>query len=284
MTAGERSELGDWAMQEGWNPGRGDLSAVAALEPDAFIAVREQDELIAGGTIFRPSRSFGFMGLFIVRPDRRGVGLGRSLWYARRDLLLDRLKPSDTTGATTIGMDGVFDLVPFYERGGFVLAHRDLRYEGLADGVVDPEIVDLADPVRASCFERLVELDASAFGDRRGAFLSSWLMIPGVRTAALLRDGQVSGFGVLRPAMVGYKLGPVVATTPTVASRLVTHLMASIIGEQVQFDVPEANRAAVVLAESLGLVESFGCARMYLGRAPDIALERLFGVASFEFG
>lgn len=284
MTAAERSQLGDWAVQEGWNPGRGDLPAVAALEPEAFVAVREQGELIAGGTIFRPSHSFGFMGLFIVRPDRRGEGLGRSLWNARRNLLLGRLTPPATTGATAIGMDGVFDLVPFYERGGFVLAHRDLRFEGVADGVVDPEVLDLADPARADCFEGLVELDASAFGDRRAGFLSAWLMVPGVRTAALLCDGRVSGFGVLRPATVGFKLGPVVATSPAVASRLVVHRMASIIGEQVQFDVPEANGAAVALAGSLGLVPSFGCARMYLGRAPETAIDRLFGVASFEFG
>lgn len=44
------------------------------------------------------------MGLFIVDPKYRGQGLGRKLWYARRDHLLSRLQPN-----ATIGLDAVDD-------------------------------------------------------------------------------------------------------------------------------------------------------------------------------
>ena len=68
---------------------------------------------------------YGFMGFFIVRPDRRGAGLGRELWLARRDRLRARLGPD-----AAIEMDGVFHMQPFYAAGGFVHQHRDLRFEG----------------------------------------------------------------------------------------------------------------------------------------------------------
>lgn len=51
-----------------------------------------------------------------------------------------------------------------------------------------------------------------------------------------------------------------------------------------QLDVPEVNEAGLTLAARLGLSESFGCARMYYGVAPQIEVSGVLGVTSFEFG
>ena len=51
-----------------------------------------------------------------------------------------------------------------------------------------------------------------------------------------------------------------------------------------QLDVPEVNEAGLTLAARLGLSESFGCASMYHGGAPQIEVSGVFGVTSFEFG
>jgi hypothetical protein len=55
-------------------------------------------------------------------------------------------------------------------------------------------------------------------------------------------------------------------------------------GQPVQLDVPEVNEAGLTLAARFGLSESFGCARMYHGVAPQIEVSGVFGVTSFEFG
>ncbi len=102
--------LNDWANTEGWNPGLSDIHIARDFDFDAFIALRQNNEMIGSGTIISYAGLFGFMGLFIVRPDFRGVGLGASLWHYRRDLLKSRLEPS-----AAIGMDGVFTMAPFYE-------------------------------------------------------------------------------------------------------------------------------------------------------------------------
>ena len=49
-------------------------------------------------------------------------------------------------------------------------------------------------------------------------------------------------------------------------------------------DIPENNPDAVALAERYGLSEVFGCARMYLGEAPETPRESIFGITTFELG
>jgi GNAT superfamily N-acetyltransferase len=275
MTREEAQTLEHWACAEGWNPGRGDIGLAWAFDPEAFIAMRRGDELIAGGTILSYGGQFGFMGLFIVRSDLRGEGLGTQLWHHRRDRLLARLQPG-----ASIGMDGVFDMVPFYTKGGFKLAWRDLRFEGRARGMHDAQAISL----NALSFSQIDQFDRRFFAVPRTAFLQAWINLPGAHALGLLEGNELAAYGVIRPAQSGFKIGPAYATRPDLAERLLGSLLACAEGQTVQLDVPEANGAGLKLASKLGLAESFGCARMYHGAQPAIDVGGLFGVTSFEFG
>jgi hypothetical protein len=48
--------------------------------------------------------------------------------------------------------------------------------------------------------------------------------------------------------------------------------------------VPEPNGPGLAIAERFSLTKSFGCARMVHGQDPQLPVERIFGVTSFEFG
>jgi len=270
------NQLAEWAAIEGWNPGRSDLAIARRIDPNAFIALRDGDQLVGGGTVFRITPSFGFMGLFIIRADRRGAGLGRALWHHRRDRLIDRLVPG-----ATIGMDGVLDMVPFYNDGGFRLAHHDLRYQGVASGEHDPYVLALVDEDRTD----IRRLDAALFGADRSAFIDAWLSAPGVQAVVIRSESQrVSALAAIRPALDGYKFGPVLAESPDLARRVVGHLLSMVEGQAVQIDVPEPNASGRALAESCGLSPVFRCARMYYGPTPKVNVQHVFGVTSFEFG
>ncbi len=280
--------LEQWTSVEGWNPGTGDLQVAWDVDPDAFVAMRSSGpdgELLGTGTTFVQAPSFGFMGLFVVRPDARGHGLGARLWIHRRDRMVGRLAPG-----ATVGIDGVFDMVPFYERGGFSFAHRTLRFQGPANGVDAPDIEVHQPPLDAQLLGEIVDVDARHQPVRRERFLEGWLRRPGVVTA-IRRDasGRLCGLGVLRPCADGYKIGPLDAADPATAAALLATLTSDragpgVVGQQVQIDVPEPNEAASDLVASLGWNESFGCARMYLGPDPGLPLGSIFGVTSFEFG
>jgi GNAT superfamily N-acetyltransferase len=275
MTRAEAGILEDWAAQEGWNPGISDVDVAWAYDPGAFIAIRKDGQLTGGGSIIAYGREAGFMGLFIMRADLRRQGIGRVLWHERLRRLRARLQPG-----APIGMDGVFDMAPFYEAGGFTYLHRDLRYQGTAAGHRDPAAV----PLDQVAWPELAAYDARVSGIRRADFMRGWLTQPGGKGFALRQDGGVSGYGFLRPCRSGFKVGPLYAETPAVARSLLDSLLGTIPGQSVSLDVPEPNRAALRIMEELGWTQSFGCARMLNGPSMASPVAEVFGLTSFEFG
>ena len=55
-------------------------------------------------------------------------------------------------------------------------------------------------------------------------------------------------------------------------------------GEELFLDLPGPNAAGIAIASDLGLDVRFETARMYRGLAPDLPLERVFGITTFELG
>lgn len=276
MRRDELDVLVDWAAAEGWNPGLHDADVFWATDPEGFVAAEMDGALVGGGSIVSYDGRFGFMGFFIVAPDRRGQGLGRRIWLHRRDALRARLR----RGAT-IGMDGVAEMQPFYERGGFAPWDRDLRFAGIgAPAALAPPLVD----AREVPFDALLRYDAAHFPAPRPAFLERWIATPGGRALAWVEAGEVHGLGVIRPCRTGFKVGPLFADHPAAAEDLYRGLADHARGEPVFLDVPERNVDALDLALRHDMAVVFGCARMYLGPPPDLPVDEIFGVTTFELG
>ncbi len=275
MCDAEIAALGGWAQAEGWNPGHGDLAIARAFDPEAFVALRRGGEMIGGGSIIRYGESFGFMGLFILRADARGAGLGGAFWRWRLDRLRARLTPD-----AAIGMDGVYHMAPFYRRGGFVDAFRHLRLQGVARGASDPDAV--RDP--AALLPDICAFDREVFPAPRAAFLSAWIDRPGVEVSGIYgRDGLLA-YGVARPCAEGFRIGPFFARDAQAAERVLSDLFSRLAGAQVQIDIPEVNEKARALAARYAMSEVFGCIRLYRGAPPECAVGSIHGATSLEFG
>jgi GNAT superfamily N-acetyltransferase len=267
----------EWAAAEGWNPGLGDASIFWDTDPGGFVCAERAGEVVGTGSTVAYGREFGFMGFFIVRPDLRGQGIGRDFWIWRRDRLRTRLGPG-----AAIGMDGVFAMQPFYARGGFVFSHRNLRLAGTGQGgaSVDPALVELG----SLPFEQVAGFDRHHFGFSREVFLRRWIRPEGGLALGFLDGDRIRGFGVVRPCRTGFKIGPLFAETPEVADALFVALSGHAGGESVFLDVPENHPAALELGRRHQLTESFGCARMYHGPAPELPWNQIYGVTTFELG
>jgi len=119
----------------------------------------------------------------------------------------------------------------------------------------------------------------------RASFLRAWIAQPRALAIGLVRDDRLAGYGVIRPAADGYKIGPLFADDASIAEALLNGLVNWIpLGATYYLDVPEPNRAAVALAERDAMTVVFETARMYAGPAPDVPVERVFGVTTFELG
>jgi len=281
MTRAEADQLGNWAGEEGWNPGLADIDVAWGCDPQAFIALRQDGVLAGGATIIAYDAAAGFLGLYIMRRDLRRQGLGRIFWHELLRRHVARLRPN-----APIGLDGVFDMAPFYAADGFKLLYRDLRYEGVAAGRAAGDRADVAVlPLDRIAWDKLAAYDAAVSGIARPDFMRRWLSVSGGKGFAMLhRDGSVAGYGFARPCRSGYKIGPLCADDAEIARQLLDRLLAEIAGAPVALDVPEPNTAALELVEERGWRQSFGCARMVRGEGMTPPTDRIFGVTSFEFG
>jgi ribosomal protein S18 acetylase RimI-like enzyme len=268
-----------WAADEGWNPGLHDACLFWQADPQGFLALMDGTRHLGSGASVNYGGDLGFMGLFIISPECRRQGMGRTLWFHRRDNLLARLKPG-----APIGMDGVIDMTPFYARGGFRTHHFHCRMA--AYGPVSAHRSEHSRPVDHTVIPAILDMDASLLGARRDDFMRRWIQQRGhVTMASVSSNGEVNGFAVLRPCQAGYKIGPLLARNASIAHALMAGVTAGIETDAPVFlDIPDINAAAVDLTARLGFTEVFRCARMYLGTPPVVDWEQVFGVCTLELG
>ena len=206
-------------------------------------------------------RSFAFLGFYIVRKDLRGQGHGLRIWNAA----------VAHAGTRVIGLDGVVAQQENYKKSGFNLAYANIRYGGIPAALDAPRagVVALSEVPLAA-----VEADdATVFPAARSAFLRAWIGAPGHVGRALVRDGRLAAWGVIRPCRTGRKIGPLVADDRAAAEAVLAALLADAGGGEIFLDVPSVNRDAVALAQALGLSPVFETARMYTGPIPPLRLD-----------
>jgi GNAT superfamily N-acetyltransferase len=281
------------AACEGWNPGASDAECFYAADPNGFLIGELNGEAVGCASAVSYEGRFGFLGLYIVRPEFRGRGFGMRLWRAAMDRLAGH----------NIGLDGVVAQQPNYMKSGFRLTRRNVRYrlgkqaagshpEGTrqAGGERDVEIVSASEVE----FDAVRNYDALIFPARRDAFLRAWLSQPSGYALAATRDGRLAGYTVIRKCHDGWKIGPLAADDGVVARRLFDAACARVAGnkrqaagsevEPVYLDVPEMNAAAIAMVRELAMTPVFETARMYTGPDPEIDADKVFGVTTFELG
>ena len=269
-----------WAAGEGWNPGPHDADAFWAADSQGFLLAEYKGEIAGGGTVVAYNDLMGFMGLFIMKPEFRGHGFGRDLWFHRRDTLLGRLAP---TGS--IGLDAVEAMEPFYASGGFERIHETTRFFGKIQKNLTQKHENLT-PLSELPFEQVLDFDSGHFGVPRPGFLKAWFGARGTHALASLdSNGNLLAMGSIRPGVErGFKIGPLFSKTPDAAGKVFFALAEFANGNEVIIDIPSPNKAACDLAQELNLEPLFTCARMYHGKPPPLPWTQIYGLTTFELG
>lgn len=273
LREGEMQQIIDMAAAEGWNPGLSDSAAFFDADKSGFFVGLLDSVPVAFISAVNYNGEYGFVGLYIVRPEFRGQGYGYALWqYA-----LEKL------GMVTCGLDGVPAQIENYRKSGFVYAFRQMRLAATAiHHTSAPENIY---PLHADNQEKILRYDTAVFGTDRLPFMSAWLAMPNAKAFYSENDGYTDGYAVVRKCREGYKIGPLFADNATVAERLFLAChRAAAPGETVYVDMPEPHEAARDIARRYRLQLVFETARMYKNGIPVFPLEKVYGITSFELG
>ncbi|MDM9626073.1 GNAT family N-acetyltransferase [Rhizobium sp. S152] len=272
MRPGELELVLEWARQEGWNPGLDDSLAFHDADPSGFFVGAVGEVPVGSISVVKYGDDFAFLGLYIVHPDFRGKGYGKAIWE----------KGLSSAEGRSIGLDGVTAQQDNYRKAGFEEAYRTVRYGGVISSVPSST---LAAQVVTDKLDGLQRYDATIFPAPRPAFVASWCATRKDRRTALVRkSGKIRGYGTIRRCYEGYKIGPLFAQDADSAAAVLSTLAPEAKGAPVFIDIPVENKAAMSLAEEMGLEPVFETARMYRGDAPSVPLKNVFGVTTLELG
>ncbi|MEP0960263.1 MAG: GNAT family N-acetyltransferase [Roseobacter sp.] len=270
MTFSELEIVLSWAAQEGWNPGHEDAVAFFAADPEGFFVKEVSGNIVAAVSVVNHDPNHAFLGLYICRPDYRGLGYGFDVWQAAKA----------HAGTRCIGLDGVPDQQENYARDGFTRHGQTTRFEGLPEPV-QAENVEVASPLD---FDRLVEMDLSATGHARRLFLAAWFtQTPDRQTIVVRRDSKIAAFATVRKCQLGVKVGPLHAGDLGDVQTLLA-AAAQFSDGPVYVDVPDPQSALQSYLLSAGFSAVFETARMYNAVPPVQNSCKFHAVATLELG
>ncbi|WP_298846907.1 GNAT family N-acetyltransferase [uncultured Ruegeria sp.] len=280
LTVAEVQHAVDWAGREGWNPGVHDAECFRQTDPGGFLGGFLNGEMIASVSAVNYNDHFAFLGFYIVKPEFRRHGHG--LEIAQHALA--------HCAGRNMGLDGVVEQQDNYRKSGFTFAYNNYRFAGTKtlmlaklDTSPNNHIADLN-----SASDALKAYDRNLFPAPRDLFLDSWLSAFSHVSKVYSENGNIRGYATLRPCLTGYKVGPLFADSTDIAKALLNAVLSSIPEDhtehEVFVDMPQPNASAFALADEIGLDKVFETARMYSSHQPDIDLDRIFGVTTFELG
>lgn len=273
MTKDEIPTAIAWAKAQGWNPGLHDGECFYQTDPHGFFAGKLDGKIIAMGSAVIYDDQFAFCGFYVVEPAYRGQGYGLALTKARLAYV----------GERNAGIDGVIPMIPKYERLGYKLAYNNARY-CVRKLSKKPQKNAAIIPLSQVDFAELCAYDRLHFPAPRPTFLNCWIKQKGGKSLAYVENGQLLGYAVIRPCFEGFKIGPLFANRASIAEELFIHLVDHAKGQAVYLDIPECNQQAVNLVKRYQLEKVFATARMYLKTNPQVNMDEIYGITTFELG
>ncbi|KAJ3114663.1 hypothetical protein HDU96_001807 [Phlyctochytrium bullatum] len=288
-----------WADEQQWNPGKSDVDTFPLADPNGMFAGYVDGEAVSCVTAMKYEKNVGFVGYYIVHnASDRGKGYGLQIFKNA----MAYLGPD-----CNMGLDGVVEQQKNYERSGFKKVWDNIRFHGSrpqAEFSV-PSLpstlaaLELTNAVSDATIAAVQEYESIYSGCKRPLdFFRAWLNHPVISTVLIVdataaggptSAAQIKGFGSIRPATTGFRIGPLYATSPEVAS-VISAMLANkaTAGQAVFADVCMANTAAPKVFEGVGLsgVGGFVTGRMWSKGRPieEDAVKGVFGVMTLEIG
>jgi GNAT superfamily N-acetyltransferase len=234
-------------QREGWGHAKRDVERCWSLEPSGCF-VAESDGDLVGHVFSVLFGEIGWIGLLIVNPEKRGIGVGAVLMEAAISYLEDR-------GARTIKLEAVAEAAPLYRRLGFADAFDSLRFHGIPQrNVKKSRKTKTVSVMYEADIAEIAEFDAQYFGSNRLSVLKS-LRSDFPQYCFYAKENQrTNGYIMARKTLNGLWLGPWVSIDSRVAELLFSKLLEAIEkdAKEMRLGFPAVNRNATKLVNKYG--------------------------------
>ena len=269
--------LTEWFAKADLNPGLADIKVACKSKTGLFYIALLDGEPIGCLSAHIYEYSFAFIGYYLIaKPELRGQGYGYQIWeHVYKDL--------NRIGIRLMGLDADPAQMENYQQLGFKEAHNNNRFvyrvsgaEQLRDRVISqpPTVTDLT------------LFDAHYVKEIRGRFIDQWLDLDVGRRHLCLRNpqGKLRGYGALREAADGWRVGPLYARNLVDAKDLMEGLCSQLYeGVKVYIDIPDNNLNRFKFISHFKLQPTgYDRTRMYYGMPPKIPTDEVFGVCTVE--
>ena len=266
------------AEQEGWNPGAYDAKAAAQGMPGAFWLGELNEQVIASIAAAEYGDNLAYISFYLVQSEYRRQGYGAPLWHT----VMERLK------GRNIILDAMPKQVDFYRRLGFNIDHTITSYH--FNGAVSNAMANCGSekmplvPLKDTILEETLIYDRDFFPADRSRYMREWLSMPNASGFVWKEGKSISGYGLIRQAKQGYRIGPCYADSPEIADTLLRALLIQANGAPVSISMPENNPLTQRLVDDFGLVAGSRLQRMYSQSPLELPFARMVAITNFTFG
>jgi N-acetylglutamate synthase-like GNAT family acetyltransferase len=236
-----------------------------------------EGKVVSSATIIPYDMNFASIGMVIVHPDYRGLGLGKKVTQT----CIDRVSKDKS-----IMLISTEEGKPLYDRLGFKTV--DVIHKFLCEKFI-PNTLDSTkgftiEHYQTADFRKVKELDAAAFGDQRSTFLLN--RIKQCKQCVVVKNHyhEIIGFGLSIQGPVNLILGPIVAPDDHIAISIINAL-ASNHGGNLRIDVPSGHPEFMTFLGTCGFKEVNKPPLMIKNsHAMPKRNKKLFGIAAQVFG
>ncbi|MFD3448919.1 GNAT family N-acetyltransferase [Microbacteriaceae bacterium 4G12] len=207
--------------------------------------INEHDELLSSAAIIPYGQDLASIGMVIVNPQYRGLGLGKSVVEACINSI---------TSNTPIMLISTDEGKPMYEKLGFQTVSSVHKY--LCDHYITPTSSCLHNQYdigfyQDKDFPQIKQLDQEAVGPNREDFLKHRIRQSKRSLVARGTNGDIVGFGLSIQTPANLILGPIVALNDQVATLLIHSLSKNHSG-RLRIDISQGKESFIQDLENIG--------------------------------
>lgn len=241
----------------GWNQTKADLKALINFEPQGCFVATQNEVVVGTATTTRYGTDLAWIGVVIVHPEKRRLGIGRNLLKSCLQYLNNSQVGCVKLDATPMGKK-------LYISFGFRDEYNIKRLKG--KGIILPFNNSKIAPLN---LDETKIFDKKYFMADRGRLLERFFReFPGLCLQSYGSNGKINGYLMAREGQYAHYIGPVVTETPETAKNLIASMLSILNGKEIILDLAEHHTGLIELLLNNGFEPQRDLSRMAMGNNP----------------